>query len=103
MSDDSFKIVARLDVPKSAKLIKEDIPKIENQLKSDRINITAAINIKESKRLIQSQLNTISNGIDSPKINLNVSIDKKAVNTANNIGASIKEVGNNASHAEKYN
>ena len=59
MSDDSFKIVARLDVPKSAKLIKEDIPKIENQLKSDRINITAAINIKESKRLIQSQLNTI--------------------------------------------
>ena len=30
MDNNAFKIVSRLDIPKSAKLIKEDIPKLDN-------------------------------------------------------------------------
>ena len=59
MDNDSFKVVARLDVPKSVKLIKDDIPIIENNLQSNNVKITAGLNIEETKKIIQSQLDTI--------------------------------------------
>lgn len=81
MDNDAFRIVARLDVPKSAKLIKEDIPKLENQLKSDKIKIKAELNIAESKKLIQSQLDTLTNQAKAPtiKVGIDTSAVKKAV------------------------
>ena len=59
MDNDSFKVVARLDVPKSVKLIKDDIPIIENNLQSNNVKITAGLNIEEAKKIIHSQLDTI--------------------------------------------
>lgn len=50
MDNDSFKVVARLDVPKSVKLIKDDIPIIENNLQSNNVKITAGLNIEETKK-----------------------------------------------------
>lgn len=81
MDNDAFRIVARLDIPKSAKLIKEDIPKLENQLKSDKIKIKAELNIAESKKLIQSQLDTLTNQAKAPtiKVGIDTSAVKKAV------------------------
>lgn len=81
MDNDAFRIVARLDIPRSVKLIKEDIPKIENQLQSDKIKIKAELNIAESKKLIQAQLNTLTNQAQIPtiKVGIDISAVKKAI------------------------
>lgn len=79
MDNDAFRIVARLDVPKSAKLIKDDIPDLEKELQSDRIKIKAELNIVESKKLIQTQLDTLTNQSKAPTIK--VGIDTSGFNS----------------------
>ena len=95
MDNDAFRIVARLDIPKSAKLIKEDIPKLENQLKSDKIKIKAELNIAESKKLIQSQLDTLTNQAKAPTIK--VGIDTSAVKKT------VKDTSTQISNSNKSN
>lgn len=95
MDNDAFRIVARLDIPKSAKLIKEDIPKLENQLKSDKIKIKAELNIAESKNLIQSQLDTLTNQAKAPTIK--VGIDTSAVKKT------VKDTSTQISNSNKSN
>ena len=81
MDNDAFRIVARLDVPKSAKLIKDDIPDLEKELQSDSVKIKAELNTTESKKLIQAQLDTLTNQSKAPtiKVGIDTSAVKKAV------------------------
>lgn len=79
MDNDAFRIVARLDVPKSAKLIKDDIPDLEKELQSDRVKIKAELNTTESKKLIQAQLDTLTSQSKAPTIK--VGIDTSALNS----------------------
>lgn len=80
-------ILSLKDVNKSKQQILSELPKLEQQLQSDkkaRINIIAGLDIPKSKSLIQSQLNelvgkpntsTIKLGLDTVKQNVNA-IDK---------------------------
>ena len=95
MGDDSFKIVARLDIPKSVKLIKEDIPKLENKLQSNKVKIIAGLDITKSKNLIQAQLNDLTNQAKAPIIKIGV--DTSAVKKA------IKDTSTQISHNNKNN
>ena len=79
MDNDAFRIVARLDVPKSAKLIKDDIPDLEKELQSDSVKIKAELNTTESKKLIQAQLDTFINQSKAPTIK--VGIDTSGLNS----------------------
>lgn len=76
MGDDSFKIVARLDIPKSVKLIKEDIPKLENKLQSNKVKIIAGLDITKSKNLIQTQLNDLTNQAKAPAVKIGIDVNK---------------------------
>ena len=95
MDNDAFRIVARLDVPKSAKLIKDDIPDLEKELQSDSVKIKAELNTTESKKLIQAQLDTFINQSKAPTIK--VGIDTSAVKKA------VKDTSTQISNSNKSN
>ncbi len=95
MDNDAFRIVARLDVPKSAKLIKDDIPDLEKELQSDRVKIKAELNTTESKKLIQAQLDTLTNQSKAPTIK--VGIDTSAIKKT------VKDTSEQISNSNKSN
>lgn len=93
MADNSFQIVARLDINKSAKLIKTDIKTLEKIIQSDknaRLKIIAGLDIAKSKNLIQSQLATITNQANAPTIKVGVDVGNQ--NAVQNISVGLKDV-----------
>lgn len=81
-------ILSLKDVNKSKQQILSELPKLEQQLQSDkkaRINIIAGLDIPKSKSLIQSQLNTLSSQAKIPTI-------KVGVNVGSIVTSDIKEV-----------
>ena len=79
---DEFKIVASLDIPKSASKINADIPALEKKLTS--LQILAELDITRSLNSIQSQLNTLANQAKAPtiKVGIDTSGLKSAINNA---------------------
>ena len=71
---DEFKIVASLNIEKSTGVIKEDIKKLQDQIKNEKVKIVAGLDIAKSKSLIQSQLNTLANQAKAPTIKVGVDI-----------------------------
>lgn len=94
MDNDAFRIVARLDVPKSAKLIKDDIPDLEKELQSDSVKIKAELNTTESKKLIQAQLDTLTNQAKAPtiKVGIDTSVLNSVQGATQNITNGLKNV-----------
>ena len=76
---DEFKIVASLNIEKSTGVIKEDIKKLQDQIKNEKVKIVAGLDIAKSKNLIQSQLNTLANQAKAPTIK--VGIDTSGLNS----------------------
>lgn len=71
------------DVTKSKQQIKSELPKLEQQLQSDksaRVKIVAGLDINKSKSLIESQLGTLSSKIKVPAIKVGINTN----NTHNN-------------------
>ena len=99
MDNDAFRIVARLDIPKSAKLIKDDIPDLEKELQSDRVKIKAELNTTESKKLIQAQLDTLTNQSKAPTIK--VRIDTSDVKNIQNVTNGLKNVQTQANQTSQ--
>ena len=90
---DEFKIVASLDIPKSADKINKDIPKLEGQAK--HLKIVADLNPTLSIKNIQATLNKMNNnanikiGVDTSGLNSTLSdVQNKII--ATNKGLSIK-------------
>lgn len=90
---DEFKIVASLDIPKSADKINKDIPKLKGQAK--HLKIVADLNPTLSLKNIQATLNKMNNnanikiGIDASGFNSTLSdVQNKVI--ATNKGLSIK-------------
>lgn len=77
-----FKIVASLDIPKSASKINADIPVLEKKLNS--IRVLAELDTTRSINSIQSQLNTIAKQAKAPtiKVGIDTSDLKNAINNA---------------------
>ena len=69
---DEFKIVASLNIEKSTGVIKDDIKKLQDQIKNEKVKIVAGLDIAKSKNLIQSQLNTLANQAKAPTIKIGV-------------------------------
>ena len=90
---DEFKIVASLDVPKSAQAINADIPKLEKQI--NPIKILAELDITRSLNSIQAQLKTISNQTNTSTIKVNVD--------ASNVKNTIKDINSQVSNSNKSN
>ena len=66
-----------LDITKSKQEILNELPKLKQQLQSDknaRINIIAGLDINKSKSLIQSQLNTLASQAKAPTIKVGVDV-----------------------------
>lgn len=83
MADNSFKIVARLDIPASVGAIINDIPKLEKTLRANKegnVKIVAGLDTNKSAKFIQSQLNALTNQANAPTIK--VGIDTGSVKTA---------------------
>ena len=76
---DEFKIVASLNIEKSTGVIKEDIKKLQDQIKNEKVKIVAGLDIAKSKSLIQSQLNTLANQAKAPAIK--VGVDTSGLNS----------------------
>ena len=91
---DEFKIVASLNIEKSTGVIKEDIKKLQDQIKNEKVKIVAGLDIAKSKNLIQSQLNTLTNQAKAPTIK--VGVDTSGLNsvqgTTQNITNSLQTV-----------
>lgn len=100
---DSFKIVASLDIDKSAKLIKNDIPKLQEYIKNEKIEITAGLNLSKSQSLIQAQLNTIANQAQAPTIHVGVDLgnSQSAVQGATNGLKTVQEQAKQTASAVK--
>ena len=97
MADNSFKIVARLDVPASVDAIINDIPKLEKTLRANKegnVKIVAGLDTTRSTKLIQSQLNTIINQSNAPTIKVGVDVGQN--NAVQGIVGGLKEVQNQA-------
>ena len=90
---DEFKIVASLDIPKSAQAINSDIPKLEKQI--NPIKILAELDITRSLNSIQAQLKTISNQTNTSTIKVNVD--------ASNVKNTIKDINSQVSNSNKSN
>ena len=90
---DEFKIVASLDIPKSAQAINADIPKLEKQI--NPIKILAELDITRSLNSIQAQLKTISNQTNTSTIKVNVD--------ASNVKNTIKDINSQVSNSNKSN
>ena len=90
---DEFKIVASLDIPKSAQTINADIPKLEKQI--NPIKILAELDITRSLNSIQAQLKTISNQTNTSTIKVNVD--------ASNVKNTIKDINSQVSNSNKSN
>lgn len=93
MADNSFQVLARLDINKSTALIKSDIQTLEKIVqsnKSSRLKILAGLDITKSKNLIQSQLATIANQANAPTINVGISAGNQ--NAVQNISTGLKNV-----------
>lgn len=88
-----FKIVASLDIPKSAQAINADIPKLEKQI--NPIKILAELDITRSLNSIQAQLKTISNQTNTSTIKVNVD--------ASNVKNTIKDINSQVSNSNKSN
>lgn len=93
------------DVTKSKKQIKSELPKLEQQLQSDksaRVKIVAGLDINKSKSLIESQLSTLSSKIKVPTIKIGVgngnfnnqNIGKSIINELHQIPNVSKKVSN---------
>lgn len=70
-------ILSLKDTTKSKQQILSELPKLEQQLQSDknaRVNIVAGLDIKKSKSLIQSQLNTLTSQAKAPTIKVGVDV-----------------------------
>ena len=90
---DEFKIVASLNIPKSAQAINADIPKLEKQI--NPIKILAELDITRSLNSIQAQLKTISNQTNTSTIKVNVD--------ASNVKNTIKDINSQVSNSNKSN
>ncbi len=90
---DKFKIVASLDIPKSAQAINADIPKLEKQI--NPIKILAELDITRSLNSIKAQLKTISNQTNTSTIKVNVD--------ASNVKNTIKDINSQVSNSNKSN
>lgn len=84
------------DVTKSKQQIKSELPKLEQQLQSDksaRVKIVAGLDINKSKSLIESQLSTLSSKIKVPAIKVGIGVGKGLNNGGqiNQLTQSVKE------------
>lgn len=82
-------ILSLKDTTKSKQQILSELPKLEQQLQSDkkaRVNIIAGLDINKSKSLIQSQLNTLASQAKAPTIKVGVGVAQ------NNIVNGLKEI-----------
>lgn len=89
MADNSFKIVAKLDIPASVGKIINDIPKLEKTLQANvggNVKIVAGLDTTRSIKQIQSQLN----GITAPTIK--VGIDTSSIQNTQNITNGLRDV-----------
>lgn len=87
-------ILSLKDTTVSKNQIAKDLPKLENQLQSDkntRVKIIAGLNIAKSKSLIQSQLNTITNQAKAPTIKVGLEVVKNN-SSVQNITNGLKQV-----------
>lgn len=98
-------ILSLKDVTKSKQQIKSELPKLEQQLQSDksaRVKIVAGLDINKSKSLIESQLSTLSSKIKVPTIKIGVgngnfnnqNIGKSIINELHQIPNVSKKVSN---------
>lgn len=97
MADNSFKIVARLDVPASVGAIINDIPKLEKTLRANKegnVKIVAGLDTTRSTKLIQNQLNAIINQTNAPTIKVGIDVGQN--NAVQGIVGGLKEVQNQA-------
>ena len=86
---DEFKIVASLDIPKSADKINKDIPKLEGQTK--HLKIVATLNPALSLKNIQATLNKLNNNANI-KIGIDTSGLKNVQSATQNITNGLKNV-----------
>ena len=95
---DEFKIVASLDIPKSADKINKDIPKLEGQTK--HLKIVATLNPALSLKNIQATLNKLNNNA-----NIKIGIDTSGLNSVQgatqNITNGLKNVQTQAQQTAK--
>ena len=95
---DEFKIVASLDIPKSADKINKDIPKLEGQTK--HLKIVATLNPALSLKNIQATLNKMNNNA-----NIKIGIDTSGLNSVQgatqNITNGLKNVQTQAQQTSK--
>ena len=95
---DEFKIVASLDIPKSADKINKDIPKLEGQTK--HLKIVATLNPALSLKNIQATLNKLNNNA-----NIKIGIDTSGLNSVQgatqNITNGLKNVQTQAQQTSK--
>ena len=95
---DEFKIVASLDIPKSADKINKDIPKLEGQTK--HLKIVATLNPALSLKNIQATLNKMNNNA-----NIKISVDTSGLNSiqgaTQNITNGLKNVQTQAQQTSK--
>ena len=95
---DEFKIVASLDIPKSADKINKDIPKLEGQTK--HLKIVATLNPALSLKNIQATLNKLNNNA-----NIKIGIDTSGLNSiqgaTQNITNGLKNVQTQAQQTSK--
>ena len=88
-------ILSLKDVNKSKQQILSELPKLEQQLQSDkkaRINIIAGLDIPKSKSLIQSQLNTLSSQTKIPTIKVGVNVGSVVTNNIKEVSSVSKTV-----------
>lgn len=93
MADNSFKIVARLDVPASVGAIINDIPKLEKTLRANKegnVKIVAGLDTDKSAKFIQSQLNTLINQANAPTIKVGIDVGQN--NAVQGITNGLKEI-----------
>lgn len=104
MNNDTLKIVARLDIPKSVVFIEKDIYKLEEKLKSNNLQILAELNIEKSKDIIKSQLDLISSQTKAPVIKVGIDInknfEKNTVNGLQNIDKQTKQTTHSIKQVE---
>ena len=89
MADNSFKIVAKLDIPTSVGKIINDIPKLEKTLQANaggNVKIVAGLDTTRSIKQIQSQLNAIT----APTIK--IGIDTSSIQNTQNITNGLRDV-----------
>lgn len=99
-------ILSLKDVTESKKQIVSELPKLEQQLQSDksaRVKIVAGLDIKKSASLIQAQLNTLSKQIQTQTPNISVGINTKGMSNANQSIQSQSSVKNQSAEERKLN